>query len=201
MEKSIETIWTKGFLKQEELIAPKINDLYNRKSKLLIEKLKRTYKADNRSTLPLAVIAVVGFGFKGYLILGLFLMVLMIGMFFLNRRKLAELEKIRVESSSYEYLLEYRKMFTALKKFYTRLLGVGAPLAGMTAYYLFFRSSAVMDKFLSIEPYKLGLILLLIALCLSAMGIFAYRLSTKMIYGSFIEKLDEMIAEMKELRA
>ena len=31
MTKSIETMWKEGFVKEEQLIAPKINDLYNRK--------------------------------------------------------------------------------------------------------------------------------------------------------------------------
>ncbi|MBK6265513.1 hypothetical protein JKA74_10730 [Marivirga sp. S37H4] len=201
MEKSIETIWTKGFLNEEELIAPKINNLYNRKSKLLIEKLKRTYRADNMSIIPLSVISVVGFGLAGYGVLGLYLMVLMMSLFFLNRRKLAKLESIRIESSSYQYLLEYREIFTGFKKFYIRLLGIGVPVAGLTGYYLFFRNSPVMESFLSIQPFKIVLILLGISLSLSAMGVFVYLLTTKLVYGSLIKKLDEMIAEMKDLRS
>ena len=44
MEKSIETIWKEGFLKSDTLIAPKLNDLYNQKSKHVIDKFKRVFK-------------------------------------------------------------------------------------------------------------------------------------------------------------
>jgi len=41
MEKSIETIWKEGFLKSDALVAPKLNNLYNQKSKHTIDKLMR----------------------------------------------------------------------------------------------------------------------------------------------------------------
>lgn len=200
MENSIETIWTKGFLKEEALAAPRINNLYQKKSQLLIEKLKRTYRIDNRSILPLAILAVVGFGVVGNVIVGVYVMVLMLAMFFLNKKKLASLESISINTTSYEYLLEYRQMFFQLKKFYIRLLGIGVPVAAILGYYLFFRKTALFDKFLQLNPMYLIGIILLISLILSALGIAAYLLSLKVVYGRFIQKLDEMIADMNELR-
>tara|TARA_R110002050_G_scaffold16609_2_gene50110 strand:- start:12873 stop:13190 length:318 start_codon:yes stop_codon:yes gene_type:complete len=44
MEKSIELIWNKGFLKSDALVAPKLNDLYNQKSIDIVEKFKRMYR-------------------------------------------------------------------------------------------------------------------------------------------------------------
>ena len=38
MEKSIETIWKEGFMKDDALVAPKLNDLYNQKSANIIDK-------------------------------------------------------------------------------------------------------------------------------------------------------------------
>lgn len=200
MEKSIETIWTKGFLKEESLAAPRINDLYQKKSKLLIEKLKRTYRTDNRSIIPLAVVAVLGFGLTGHMIVGLYLMALMLGMFFLNRKKLASLERISIDTTSYDYLIEYREIFLQLKNFYTQLLGLGLPVAAIAGYALFFRNSPLLHDFLQLKViYILG-ILLGLSLVLSALGILAYRLSIKLIYRTFIQKLEEMIADMEELR-
>lgn len=200
MEKSIETIWTKGFLTEEELTAPKINNLYRKKSRLLIEKLRRTYRIDNKSILPLAILAVVGFSVAGHIILGVYIMTLMLFMFFLNKKMLTSLESISINSTSYDYLLEYRKMFFQLKKFYIRLLGLGLPVAGMVGYYLFFRNSLVLHDFLQLDPVYIMGIILGIAVALSALGISAYLLSLKVVYGRFIQKLDEMIADMEELR-
>ena len=44
MEKSIETIWNKGFLDSDTLVVPKLNNLYNKKSKTITDKLKRMMK-------------------------------------------------------------------------------------------------------------------------------------------------------------
>lgn len=200
MENSIERIWTKGFLKEEALVAPRINNLYQKKSALLIEKLKSTYRTDNKSIIPMTILAVIGFGVAGHLFTGLYVMVLMIGMFFLNRQKLASLERISIETSSYEYLLEYKEMFLKLKTFYTRLLGFGLPVAGIAGYLLFFWNSPLLHDFLQLKTiYILG-ILIGVGLLLSAIGVVAYRLSLKLVYGRFIQKLEEMIADMEELR-
>ena len=37
MDNSIETIWKKGFLNSDALIAPKLNNLYNQKSQNISE--------------------------------------------------------------------------------------------------------------------------------------------------------------------
>ena len=44
MTNSIETIWKEGFLKEKSLVVPKINDLYNQKSKDLVGKMERMYR-------------------------------------------------------------------------------------------------------------------------------------------------------------
>ena len=44
MEKSIESIWKEGFLKREDLVVPKLNNLYNKKSIDIVEKFRKMYK-------------------------------------------------------------------------------------------------------------------------------------------------------------
>lgn len=187
-------------MKQEELAVPKINNLYNNKSRLLIEKLKRTYRTDNKSILPLSFLSLIGFSVAGHVVLGVYVMLLMIGMYFLNRKNLASLEEISIATTSYEYLLEYREMFVKLKRFYTRLLGFGLPLAAIVGYFIFFRSSPLLHDFLQMKIGHILGILLGLSLILSALGVLAYRLSLKIVYGRFIQKLEEMIADMSELR-
>ena len=40
MEKSIEDMWKEGFLENNALVAPKVNNLYSQKSRNLIDKIK-----------------------------------------------------------------------------------------------------------------------------------------------------------------
>lgn len=44
MLKSIEAIWKEGFLKNDALLAPKLNNLYNKKSIDIVDKFKRMYE-------------------------------------------------------------------------------------------------------------------------------------------------------------
>ena len=53
MEKSIETIWKEGFIKNDALVAPKLNDLYNQKSIDIVEKFKRMYKLNRIAIMSL----------------------------------------------------------------------------------------------------------------------------------------------------
>ena len=56
MEKSIESIWKEGFLKKDALVAPKLNNLYNQKSKHLIDKFQRMYQINR---IAIAVFALI----------------------------------------------------------------------------------------------------------------------------------------------
>jgi len=56
MKKSIETIWKEGFLKNDALIAPKINNLYTQKSIDIVEKFKKMYKINRIGIILFAII-------------------------------------------------------------------------------------------------------------------------------------------------
>ncbi|GHA35029.1 hypothetical protein GCM10007103_15720 [Salinimicrobium marinum] len=200
MEKSIEQMWSNGFLKDESLLVPKINDLYNQKSQLLIEKFKRTYSIDNKSMIPLGLAFFAISAFYGYLLLGVYLMLLTLTMFFLNRKKLKELESISIGSSSYEYLLEYRQMIKKTVTFYTRLLGFGLPVMGMIGYYLYFKDTPKFQEFLGQDSGDKVLIVLGIGIMLAIIGVGAYKITTHFVYGRFVRKMEELIRDMKELR-
>ena len=60
MENSIETIWKEGFLKNDALVAPKLNDLYNQKSLHLIDQLKRMFKINLMAILAFAIAVLSG---------------------------------------------------------------------------------------------------------------------------------------------
>ena len=104
MEKSIESIWKEGFLKSDALVAPKLNDLYNKKSTHLVDKYKRMFKIN-------LIAIVVG----SFLILGasiiLKIPVMGVGYFFIlnaiviiNRKLLPGLKKIDKNVSSYQFI-------------------------------------------------------------------------------------------------
>ena len=88
MDKSIEELWSKGFQDEKYLIPPVIDDLYTKKSKLTVDKLKSVSKKDNWSMIPLSIIILIFFIIKSKLLFGLYMSALILSLFFLNRKKL-----------------------------------------------------------------------------------------------------------------
>ena len=109
MEKSIESIWKEGFVNDDELIAPKVNDLYNKKSIDIVSKFKRMYRIN--------VIGIVLFSFiivpVSYLVKIPYMGIMMFFLFNLiiiaNRKTIQALHKIDNSLNSYEYLLSFKK--------------------------------------------------------------------------------------------
>ncbi|EPR67881.1 hypothetical protein [Cyclobacterium qasimii] len=54
MSQTLEKIWEDGFLNEKSSLTPKLNDFYNRKSTLLINKLLRSFKVEVWILIPLA---------------------------------------------------------------------------------------------------------------------------------------------------
>ena len=109
MEKSIESIWKEGFVNDDELIAPKVNDLYNKKSIDIVSKFKRMYRIN--------VIGIVLFSFiivpVSYLVKIPYMGIMMFFLFNLiiiaNKKTIQALHKIKNSLNSYEYLLSFKK--------------------------------------------------------------------------------------------
>jgi len=199
MERSIENIWKEGFKAQESLSVPVISNLYQTKSKLIIDKMKSTSKKDNMSLIPIGVLLLLIFVFIGKVLLGIYIGVLIFSLFMLNRRNLGKLNQLSISSNTYEYLLEYRSKLKDLKQFYTRLLGIGLPLLIVPAYLMYFEGTPLMTDFKSLNLMMQLVIVLGVSLMLSGMGILSYRLSTHIIYAKLMTRLEDIISDMQEL--
>ena len=94
MEKSIENIWKEGFLKSDALIAPKLNDLYNQKSKHVIDKFKRMFKINLIAIVIFAFAILVVTTFNGLPVIGISWFLILIGLVVVNKKLTSSLEKI-----------------------------------------------------------------------------------------------------------
>ena len=201
MDKSIEEIWSKGFQDEKHLIVPEINELYNKKSILTIDKLKSVSKKDNWSIIPLSIIILIFFIIKSKILFGLYISALMLSLFFLNRKKLKFLNTINTSQSCYEYLGKLQEMIKNNVRFTTRLLAIGLPFFGFVGLCIFIFESN-MENFIS-ETYSLKELLIksvIILISLSVIGVISFRLSNYLIYGRLISKIDEMIDELGQLK-
>jgi len=197
MDKSIEEIWSDGIQNEKYLIPPVIDDLYNKKSILTVDKLKSVSKKDNWSIIPLSIITLIFFIIKSKLLFGLYISALMLSLFFLNRKKLKFLNTINTSQSCFQYLGKFQEMIKNNIKFTTRLLGIGLPFFGYVGLCIFIFESNTENLILETYSSKQLLIKsIIILMSLSVIGIISFKVTNYLVYGRLIKKIDEMIDEL-----
>ena len=200
MEKSIENIWNEGFLSKEELIAPKVYNLYNKKSKLVVDKLKRTMKIDHWAMIPVSLILGVYFYFETNTWITVYFLVTMIGLFLFNSRFIKRIESVDTSLDSYNYLQKFSDILKKAVSIYTKLLTFVYPFFLMPIYWVLFQDK---DWFQNLMSQPIPVILFtfwafIIAMALIGFG--AYKGAVKLVYGRLFSKLKEIIADMEELK-
>lgn len=204
MEKSIEKIWNEAFIEEQSLIAPKINNIYNQKSKLIIDKIKRTYEFDNKGLLPIAGIVVIGGILLSETIIGLYGTFLILCLYFFNLSLLSKFSKIDVKSDNLTYLKNYRSVIKSITNATKKLLIFAIPLAVLSIFVLAYnvKKTSFLSKFISedttfIQLFGIGFA---IAVVVAIIGKIAFTLSTKLLYGTLVSKLDDIIQELETLK-
>ena len=201
MDKSIEEIWSHGIQDKKYLIPPEIDDLYNKKSILTVDKLKSVSKKDNWSIISLSIVTLIFFIIKSKLLFGLYISALMLSLFFLNRKKLKFLNTINTSQSCFQHLGKLQEMIKNNMKFTTRLLGIGLPFFGYVGLCIFIFESNTENFILETYSSKQLLIKsIIILISLSVIGIISFRLTNYLVYGRLIKKIDEMIDELNLLK-
>ena len=204
MEKSIEKIWNESFIKEEALIAPKINNLYNQKSKSIISKIKRTYEIDNKGLIPMAIIVAIGMTLFSEAIIGFYGAFLIVCLYFFNNNLLKKFKAIDVTSDNLTYLKKYKSIINIIMKATKKLFVFAIPLAVLSIFALSFsiKENSFLSKFISSDTSFLKIIAvgLLVAFVVSIIGRIVYTISTKILYAGLISKLDAIIIEMEDLK-
>lgn len=191
MNQSIENIWKQGFVKEELVLPSKVNNIYTKRSNLLVGKLRRTLKWDNLSLIPLGLICFIYFFWAGKLIVGIYGTVLIAALFFLNQRHLNHLLHINERSSCHHYLVSLQLGIVKIKKFYNRLLAIAVPLTTSFGIWLYYLGEKPIEEILTI--------VLIICIVMPLGSIAVYRISNRMLYGAILKKLEQTIQEMEEL--
>lgn len=201
MEKSIESIWKTGFAAEQNIAAPKVFNLYQRKSGILTEQIKRTYKYDNGALPFLAVgLGIAAYVF-GYLWIGVYLTSLLFLLFFLNKQQFAQLTSIKYTDDLYTYLCKYRHTIKSIMKFYNKLMLFGLPLLMIPAMYVTLAVTSP-DFWSNLWEHRITHALFLLGFtgALSGgIGILAYQTGIKALYGKKVQRLDELIKDLEEL--
>src|SRR5690606_26569626 len=213
MEKSIEMIWKEGFLKNEDIVIPKINDLYNQKSKNIIDKIIRMMKINNVVlivfTISLLIYTLI---FKIPVILGIFLFFLFITQAIYATIQINNVPDIDKNQNSYLYLKSFHSWLKGQISRYMILSKFFYPTCVLSASLILWFSEGreeIIEKLYNQFPdmifiYGIPLYLILVVL-LACILVFifsekVYKWDINLVYGRVFKKLEEIISDMEELR-
>src|SRR6478609_2010676 len=110
MKNSIEVIWKEGFLNEKSLVAPKINDLYNQKSKDLVDKMKRMYRINLVAVVSMSIVFPVIYYFLDAIWQGIAASILLLLTAWYSIRQKRSIETLDHGATSLDYLKSFNRV-------------------------------------------------------------------------------------------
>ncbi|NQZ08330.1 MAG: hypothetical protein HRT35_14330 [Algicola sp.] len=212
MKQSIEHIWKKGFVDNNSLVAPKVNDLYNQKTKSIVDEMQRMFDVNLKAIVGGALIFLAVSFFLGFPLFGLYASALLIMLVVVGREEAQKLEQANKNVNSYEYLKTFDSWLKNVIARYTRLYTFFYP-ALFVGIILSMRASeaaqelidGAMTKFPDMTmiigtPLAVWIGSAVITVLLTLWAPTLYRWDMNIVYGGVMKKLEELLADMEELR-
>lgn len=212
MEKSIESIWKEGFLKSDALIAPKLNDLYNQKSKNIVDKLVKIFRINLWGVIALGLVFWLFAYLGGVPIVGEIFFILFVILVVYGKVKMDKMGEIDKNVSTYAYLKAVDKWLKDVMAGYTKIYRFFYPAFFiLTMVGLWFSrygeiiSRKLFEKFPDLQilfgmPVYLLIFIGVISILLAIFAGPIYKLDMYSVYGRVFGKLEDIIADMEELR-
>ena len=217
MERSIEDIWKEGFLKSDALVAPKINNLYNQKSKHITAKFERMAKINLVAIGVFAVVFLIATIYSGIPVIGISWFFILGAVVIVNGRLLKDLNKINNHANSYEYLVSFNKWLQHQISINRKMARLYYPLIFLSIVFGFWLVDAegiplgerlvgeVLYGFPDIYMvYGIPLFaIVFIAVVVGILALFGgqiYMLDVNIVYGRVFKKLKELLADFEELK-
>ena len=212
MEKSIETIWKEGFLKNDALVAPKLNDLYNQKSKHIIDKFNRMFKINLNAIFIGSFVVLFASYFGGIPVMGVGYFFILNGIVIFNRKLNKSLLKIDKNVSSYEYLNAFNNWMKEQLQANRKIARIYYPLFFLFMVLGFWFSNDIQSEFNEFMeqgndltllfgiPVLWTLPIIFITSLLAYFGDRIYNFDVGLVYGPIFRKLEDLITDIEELR-
>ena len=107
MEKSIESIWKQGFLDNNAMVAPKLNNLYDQKSIHIIDKFRRMFKINLNALVIFSFVVLAASFLVKIPVMGVLMFILFNVIVIVNKKLLKGLNTVDKNVSSYAYLKSF----------------------------------------------------------------------------------------------
>jgi len=212
MKNSIETIWKEGFLNEKSLVAPKINDLYNQKSKDVVSKMKRMFRVNIIACVSLALVIPIVFYFLDVLWQGVAASVLILLTLWYGKSQMNSLRTLDHGATSLDYLKSFdrwlKDVFSRSEKI-ARFYYTLSFLIAMSIIWSAWDKGPLTSKMYQKYPDvifigSVPLFALVIAGVATLLMFYfsdrIYRWDVRLMYGRVLDKLKGTIAEMEELK-
>ena len=212
MRKTIEATWREGFLTPDALVAPKVNDLYTRKSKHIADRIQRMLRINQiaiviGAPITWALLSAVGIPYTGAIMWAAWT-----GLVVVRHLSIAKFAAPDTSLDSYQYLKTFqgwlkgrmarsRRMQRHLYAvtFLAIAIGMGASAGGQQSIRSIVESHPGISLVNGIPVVLIaGVVAVAIVVELFGGAIFDFDVNT--VYRDVFRKLDEMVAEMEELR-
>lgn len=204
MNTSIEHIWKEGIHLQPENAAPRIADLYAKRSQQVVAKLERRLRFEVKALLPFTLaIPLMNWAFGNDLWSSVPAMAWCLVWYFIARKQTDKMLTVDATANCQQYLKSFRQKLRDGFKFYEKILWTGLPL---------FMFPLILYTYYNNQDKNLGAILgngweasnlwiFLFIPLFTVFGIWVTRMSFKLTYGRLMKRLDELIQDLETLTA
>jgi hypothetical protein len=212
MKNSIEEIWKEGFLNEKSLVAPKINDLYNQKSKDLVDKMKRMYRINLIAVVSMSIVFPILYYFLDAIWQGVAICILMLLTAWYSIRQKRSIKTLDHGATSLDYLKSFDQLLKDTLSKGEKVLRFTYPLyflIGISIMWSAWNNGALTSKmyqkypdviFIGSVPLFAWIIAGVATLLMLYFSSRIYRWDVRLIYGRVFGKLEETIAEMEKLK-
>jgi len=212
MKNSIEEIWREGFLNEKSLVAPKINDLYNQKSKDLVDKMKRIYRINLIAIVGMSIVFPIIYYFLDVIWQGVAASILLLLTAWYTIRQKRSIKKLDHGATSLDYLKSFNRSLKDALLSGEKILRFTYPLyflIAMSTIWSAWNKGELTSKMYQKFPDVIFVgsvplfALIFVGVATLLMIYFSgriYQWDVRLIYGRVFRKLEETIAEMEKLK-
>jgi hypothetical protein len=212
MKNSIETIWKEGFLNEKSLVVPKINDLYNQKSKDLVDKMERMYRINLIAIVTMSIVFPIVYYFLDVIWQGVAASILLLLTAWYSKRQKRSFKTLDHGASSLDYLKSFDRSLKDVLSKGEKILRFSYPLyflIAMSTIWSAWNKGVLTSKmyqkfpdviFIGSVPLFALIIAGVATLLMFYFSARIYRWDVRLVYGRVFRKLEETIAEMEKLK-
>ena len=212
MKNSIEVIWKEGFLNEKSLVAPKINDLYNQKSKDLVAKIERMSEINRIAIVIMAIVFPIIDYFLDVVWQGVATSILFLLVLWYSKRQRLSFETLDHGTTSLDYLKSFERRIKDSLSRSEKVLRFIYPLSFLIAISILWSAwnkgpltSKMYQEypdviFIGSVPLFAWIIAGVATLLMLYFSKRIYRWDVRLVYGRVFRKLEETIAEMEKLK-